>query len=99
MDLPWEQLQSLVSSDPSQKLFVFVVIWVMVKKAMREHLTRIEASIQSVVVSINDLSKSQIKLETAHNNRISALEEYFEAINKELISLKLSKEATNGKGV
>ncbi len=99
MDLPWDQLQDLAISDPGQKALVIFAIWVMVKKVTKEHISRMETLVGTVVDSIDKLNKSQIKLETMHSNRISALEEYFETLNKELVQLKLSMGGKNGESL
>ena len=84
------------NSGLAEKLTVFMVAWFFVKRAMKEHLGKIETGLASVAMNLGELKEALTRVESIHSTKINNLEAGLNNLKGEVLDLK---RGTDGKGV
>ena len=79
-----------------EKLTVFMVAWFFVRRAMKEHLGKIETGLASVALNLGELKEALTRVETIHSTKIDNLEVGLTNLKSEVQYLK---KGTDGKTV
>lgn len=68
-------LSDAARSSLMEKLFVWAIVWYMAQKTIAKHFLKIEETLKSVAVNLNELKESLVRVESSHSDRLFKVEE------------------------
>lgn len=91
--LIFELLGDAAKSSVTEKITVFMVAWFFVKRAMVEHLGKVESSLKQVSDSVTRMENTLTSVRENHESKIERLEEVFDDLQKQVEDLQNKKDA------